>query len=126
MASEVTQELARFAAELGYDRIAPSAREHTKNLLLDALACAIAGDRGEETHQVAALAAALAQSREASVIGGDRLSLAGATVLNGYLVTAVTTPWMPDAQGHRRRAICSSSQRLPRSATAASGLPPFE
>jgi len=90
MEREVTQELARFAGELSYDRIPQAAREHTKNLLLDALACAIAGDRGEETHQVAALASLLAQSQEASVIGGDRLSLAGATLLNGYLVTAVT------------------------------------
>src|SRR5687768_13219644 len=90
MAAEVTQELARFAAELTYDRIPQPAREHCKNLLLDALACAIAGDRGEETHQVAALAAGLAQSTEASIIGGDRLSLAGATLLNGYLITAVT------------------------------------
>src|SRR6185436_14940518 len=46
--------------------------------------------RGEETHQVAAFASALAQSKESSVIGGDRLSLAGATLLNGYLITAVT------------------------------------
>jgi len=90
MAGEVTQELARFAAALTYDQVPHSAREHAKDLLLDALACAIAGDRGEETHQVAALAGALAQSKEASVFGGDRLSLAGATVLNGYLVTAVT------------------------------------
>src|SRR5688572_6604910 len=90
MAAEVTQELARFAAELTYDRIPQSAREHTKNLLLDALACAIAGDQGEETHQVAALAAGLAQSKESSVIGGNRSSLAGATLLNGYLITAVT------------------------------------
>ena len=65
-------------------------REHTKNLLLDTLACAVAGHQGEETHQVEALASALAQSNESSVIGGDRLSLAGATLLNGYLVTAVT------------------------------------
>jgi 2-methylcitrate dehydratase PrpD len=65
-------------------------REHCKNLLLDALACALAGHQGEETGQVAALAAALAQSEETSVIGGGRLSLAGASLLNGYLVTAVT------------------------------------
>jgi len=38
----------------------------------------------------AALANGLAQSAESSVIGGGRLSLAGATLLNGYLVTAVT------------------------------------
>jgi 2-methylcitrate dehydratase PrpD len=75
MEGEVTQALARFAAALAYEQIPLSAREHTKNLLLDALACAIAGDRGEETHQVAALASALAQSRETSVIGGDRCRL---------------------------------------------------
>lgn len=90
MAAEVTRALARFASALTYDQIPGSAREHCKNLLLDAVACALAGHQGEETQQVAALASGLAQSRESSVIGGDRLSLAGATLLNGYLVTAVT------------------------------------
>ena len=90
MAVEVTQALAGFASTLTYDQIPDSAREHSKNLLLDAVACALAGDRGEETHQVAAFATALAQSKESSIIGGDRLSLAGATLLNGYLITAVT------------------------------------
>ncbi len=88
--SEPTQVLARFAAELTYDAIPAAAREHAKNLLLDALACALAGHEGEETSQVEALASALAQSEETSVIGGGRLSLAGASLLNGYLVTAVT------------------------------------
>jgi 2-methylcitrate dehydratase PrpD len=37
-----------------------------------------------------ALAEALAQSKESSVIAGGQLSLAGATLLNGYLITAVT------------------------------------
>jgi 2-methylcitrate dehydratase PrpD len=87
---ETTQALAQFAAELTYDAIPAAAREHTKNLALDALACALAGHQGEETSQVEALAAALAQSEETSIIGGDRLSLAGATLLNGYLITAVT------------------------------------
>jgi len=90
MPGNVTQDLARFAAGLTYDQLPERAREHCKNLLLDALACALAGHQGEETHQVAALAAGLAQSRESSVIGGDRLALAGATLLNGYLITAVT------------------------------------
>jgi 2-methylcitrate dehydratase PrpD len=87
---EVTQVLAAFAAGLGFDALPEKVREHCKLMLLDALACALAGHQGEETHQVAALAAALAQSQEASVIGGDRLSLAGATLFNGYLITAVT------------------------------------
>ena len=50
----------------------------------------MAGHQGDETHQIAALASGLAQSSESSVIGGDRLSLAGARMLNGYLITAVT------------------------------------
>src|SRR3981081_3890487 len=87
---EATQELARFAATLTYDAIPERVREHCKNVLLDTLACAVAGHQGEETGQIGALAAALGQSDESSVIGGGRLSLAGATLLNGYLVTAVT------------------------------------
>ena len=90
MAANPTQDLARFAAALDYETIPERTREYTKDLLLDALACAVAGHLGEETTQVEAFAQALAQSNESSVIGGDRLSLAGATLLNGYLITAVT------------------------------------
>jgi 2-methylcitrate dehydratase PrpD len=90
MAEDVTKTLARFAATLSPERIPQSAREHCKHLLLDTLACALAGHQGEETHQVAKLAQALGAAGESSVIGADRLSLAGATLLNGYLVTAVT------------------------------------
>ena len=87
---EPTQDLAQFAATLSYDAIPERVRQYCKNLLLDTIACAVAGHQGEETGQLAALAGGLAQSDESSVIGGDRLSLAGATLLNGYLVTAVT------------------------------------
>jgi 2-methylcitrate dehydratase PrpD len=87
---EPTQDLAQFASTLSYDAIPERVRAHCKHVLLDTLACAVAGHQGEETDQVAALASGLAQSSESTVIGGDRLSLAGATLLNGYLVTAVT------------------------------------
>ena len=90
MPGDATGVLAQFAASLGYDDVPERVREHCKDLLLDALACALSGHQGEETHQMAALAGALAQSGEASVIGGGRLSLAGATLLNGYLITATT------------------------------------
>jgi 2-methylcitrate dehydratase PrpD len=90
MAAEVTQRLAKFAATTRYDDLPQRVREYCKNLLLDALACAVAGRLGEETRQVAGFASALAQGRESSVIGGEPLSLAGATLLNAYLVTAVT------------------------------------
>jgi 2-methylcitrate dehydratase PrpD len=87
---EPTGVLAAFAAGLRYDDLPKRSREHCKNLILDALACAVAGYQGEETHQVKALAAALAQGEESSVIGGQPLSLVGATLFNGYLITAVT------------------------------------
>jgi 2-methylcitrate dehydratase PrpD len=90
MPGEATQVLAEFAATLRDDDVPPTVREHCKNVLLDTLACALAGHQGEETHQVAALASALGQSDESSVIGADRLSLSGATLLNGFLITAVT------------------------------------
>src|SRR5262244_4439353 len=90
MPEEATAVLAEFAASLTYEAIPERVRDYCKDLLLDALACAVAGHLGEETPQLAALSSALAQSRESTVIGGDRLSLAGATMLNGYLITAVT------------------------------------
>ena len=89
-ARSATAVLAAFAANLSCDAIPADVREACELLILDALACALAGHRGEETGQLTAMAAALAQSDEASVFGGGRLSLAGATLLNGYLVTAVT------------------------------------
>src|SRR6476620_4990152 len=90
MSGDVTEVLAGFAASLQYDDLPRHVQDHCKNVLLDTLACAVAGHRGEETEQLPALARGLAESGDSSVIGGDRLSLAGATILNGYLVTAVT------------------------------------
>jgi len=90
MPPEPTQALADFAATLSFEVIPERTRETCKDLLLDALACALAGHQGEETAQLAGLAGALGRSEESSVISGGRLSLAGATLLNGYLITAVT------------------------------------
>src|SRR5262249_53418464 len=90
MPQEPTRALAQFAASLTYDDLPEKVRDHCKLMLLDALACALAGHQGEETHQGATVAAAMANSKERRVNGGDRLSLAGATLLNGYLITAVT------------------------------------
>ncbi len=90
MSESSTEQLARFAATLGYDDIPPPVREQVKDVLLDTLACALAGHAGEETGQVSRFAQSLAMSSESTVIGGGSLSLAGATLLNGYLITAVT------------------------------------
>ena len=90
MSRETTEELAEFAATLGLDAVPDGVRESAKALLLDALACAFAGHRGEETGQIRALASALGPSAESAVIGGQPMSLAGAALMNGYLITAVT------------------------------------
>lgn len=90
MPQEPTQALAAFAASLNYEGIPEKVREYCKDILLDTLACALAGHQGEETAQIAALCAQLAQSHESTIIGGERLSLSGAVMLNSYLITAVT------------------------------------
>ena len=90
MSATPTTELARFIAGLQYEDLPAAIRERVKDIILDTLASAIAGRQGHESPQVRALARALGSSEEASVIGGERLSLAGATLLNGYLITAVT------------------------------------
>ena len=90
MTESTTEDLARFAASVKYENIPTPAREYCKEILLDTLACAFAGHFGEETDQIARFAKSLATSTESTVIGGDNLSLAGATLLNGYLITAVT------------------------------------
>ena len=83
-------ELAGFIAGLEYEALPERVRERVKDIVLDTIASAIAGRQGEESRQIRAAAVALGNSREATVIGGEPLSLAGATLLNGYLVTAVT------------------------------------
>ena len=90
MSRETTRELADFAAALRLEDVPDDARDSAKALLLDALACAFAGHRGEETGQIRALASALGSSQESVVVGGEPMSLAGAVLMNGYLITAVT------------------------------------
>jgi 2-methylcitrate dehydratase PrpD len=85
-----SRELAAFVVGLRYEDLPPHVVERTKDILLDTVACAIAGHQGEETGQIEAVARALGGSEEATVIGGGALSLAGATLLNAYLITAVT------------------------------------
>src|SRR4051812_46252715 len=73
-----------------YEDIPERVREYANDLLLDALACALAGYVGEDTSKVTRFAAQLADSQEGSIIGAGKLSLSGATLLNGFLITAVS------------------------------------
>lgn len=90
MAQGTTERLAEFAASLRIEDIPADVSASASALLSDALACALAGHRGEETHQLHAMSAALGSSTESTVIGDRNMSLAGATLMNGYLITAVT------------------------------------
>jgi 2-methylcitrate dehydratase PrpD len=88
--NDLTATLSRFASDIRYEDIPQPAREYAKDLLLDAVACALSGYAGEDTARVSRFASQLGQSKESSVIGGSGLSLSGATMLNGFLITAVS------------------------------------
>jgi 2-methylcitrate dehydratase PrpD len=85
-----TQELADFFAGLCYESLPATVRTRVTDIVLDTVASAIAGRHGEETAQIEALASALGGPRTSTVIAGPPQSLAGATLVNGYQVTAVT------------------------------------
>jgi 2-methylcitrate dehydratase PrpD len=85
-----TKDLAAFFAELRYDSLPARVRERVTDIVLDTVASAIAGRHGDETAQIEALATAIGGPRTSTVIAGPPSSLAGATLLNGYQVTAVT------------------------------------
>ncbi len=86
-----THELARFAAETRYEDLPQSARFSARNLLLDAVACALAGDLGDETLRYTSFARSAGGPGNSTVIGSsETLSPLGATLLNGYLITAIT------------------------------------
>src|SRR5947209_4775191 len=107
MSGNVTEVLAGFAASLQYDDLPAEVRDHCKNLLLDTLACAVAGHRGEETQQLVALAAGLAQSDESSVIGGHRRSAGFAASTpkpwRERSASPAARPPAPSPRGGRRR-----------------------
>jgi aconitate decarboxylase len=82
--------LARWAATVDAAEIPQPVRQRSAHLLLDTIASALAGRRGDETEQVEGVARDIADGDAATVIGAGRLSRIGAALLNGYQVTAVT------------------------------------
>ena len=86
-----TEQLADFAAGTTYESLPQSARLFARNLLLDSMASALAGDFGDETVTYARFARAAGGIGDSTVIGSaESLSLLGATLLNGYMITTVT------------------------------------
>ena len=92
MPSDETLEgvLAEFAAGFPRRSIPESAINHVKLLLIDGIGCALAGDLADETEAVAT-ATRVWGDGTFSVIGRtEGFSPAGATMLNAYLMTAMT------------------------------------
>ena len=90
-AARPSTQLADFVAGLDLTDVPDVTRLRAKQLLLDALACAVAAGGGEELAQVDGFADALGSSPDATVIGSPiRRPLPGAVLVNGYRVTAVT------------------------------------
>ena len=91
MSPTITAQLAEFATSLTHASLPRSAREYARNLLLDSVACALSADFGDETRVFTDFARAAGGPGESTVIGsGERLSLLGATLLNGFLITSTT------------------------------------
>lgn len=85
----VTEELAWFAAALGYDELPVLVRRRVVQLVVDAVACALVALRAEGTREVAQISRALGGHGDSTAInGGTGFSLIGATLLNGYSITA--------------------------------------
>jgi 2-methylcitrate dehydratase PrpD len=90
VSTDPTKDLAAFFAEFCYESLPAAVRERVIDIILDTVASAIAGRRGDETAQIEALASAIGGPRSATVMAGPSSSLAGATLVNGYQITAVT------------------------------------
>ena len=59
MSSDPTKDLAAFFADLRYESLPAAVRERVIDIVLDTVASAIAGRRGDETAQIEALAASI-------------------------------------------------------------------
>jgi len=110
--------LADWVSSVPPEAIPKHVRERVAQVFLDAVASALAGRHGDETAQVESVARMIAPGDEATVIGAQPLSRAGAALVNGYQVTAVT---VCDVY---RPALCHvTPEVVPPVLAAASGRP---
>ena len=82
--------LARWSSSLTIEDLPDRIRRRSSEILLDAVASALAGRNADETGQIETLARSMGTSDEATVIGSSRMNRAGAVLLNGYQVTGST------------------------------------
>lgn len=89
-ADSPTESLAAFVTDVAGADLPADVAAKTTDILIDSIASALVGRHGDETAQVAAAARAFGGEGASTVVAGKPLSLAGAVLLNGYQVTAVT------------------------------------
>ncbi len=90
MSGDVTEVLAGFAASLQYDDLPDMSEITARTSCWMPWHVRSPGTGARRRNSSPPWRRDWRNPNESSVIGGDRLSLAGATILNGYLVTAVT------------------------------------
>jgi 2-methylcitrate dehydratase PrpD len=90
-AVNVTAALAEFVVGLQPAMLDTATRERVKDLLIDAVACALAADRSEEMRQIEPPARLFGRDGSLTVIGStEGAAPAAAVLLNGYRITALT------------------------------------
>lgn len=82
--------LASWIAGIGHEDIPPAIRGRAATMVLDAIASSFAGRATSGRPALETLADRLGGPGDSTVFGGGGLSLVGATLLNGYQVTAAT------------------------------------
>lgn len=82
--------LTGFAVEFPLAEVPASTQAHVKRLLVDGVGCALAGDLADETRSVVSAMATLGEGTSSVIGRSESLSSMGATMLNAYLMTAMT------------------------------------
>jgi len=86
-----TRELGEFVAGLDLAAVPTQVVDHAKDLLLDAIACQLAADLGDETSMFNAVLDAVGGDGPSTVVGDPRTrAMASAVLLNAFRTTAVT------------------------------------
>ncbi len=84
--SEITRELARFAASTGWDSLPEAIIKETKLVLMDTIGCGLGALATEKGKMNVALARRYGGPAESSIIGlGDKIACSNAALVNGEL-----------------------------------------
>lgn len=86
----LTGQLADFVSATELADLPASARERARITLIDTVASALMGSHSAEAAMIERLATLVAGRGDSPVVGRASLANAGAVLLNGYLITAVT------------------------------------